>query len=113
MPGGMILKIGVPPIMLSESGVGWRRCPAYKKRPDYLMTPLVGGMMFTPLPTGMNTPVCVVETFETERTPSLIATELTKEGKLKPGTAKAQAYAPPAAGASGPPNSIQIYVELK
>lgn len=42
-----------------------------------------------------------------------IAAELTKEGKLKPGSAKAQAYAPPAAGASGPPNSIQIYVELR
>jgi hypothetical protein len=42
-----------------------------------------------------------------------IATELTKEAKLKAGVAKAQPYAPPAAGASGPPNSIQVYVELK
>jgi hypothetical protein len=42
-----------------------------------------------------------------------IAAELTKDAKLKPGVAKAQPYAPPAAGASGPPNSIQVYVELK
>jgi hypothetical protein len=42
-----------------------------------------------------------------------VAKELVKQAQLDPGTAKAQAYAPPAAGASGAPNSIQIYVELK
>jgi hypothetical protein len=42
-----------------------------------------------------------------------IASSLEKTAKLKPGVTKAQPYAPPAAGASGPPNSIQVYVELK
>jgi len=42
-----------------------------------------------------------------------VAKQLTKAGSLKPGIAVAQAYAPPAAGSSGSPNSIQIYVELK
>ena len=42
-----------------------------------------------------------------------IVAGLNKEASLKPGVAKAQSYAAPAAGASGPPNSIQIYVEMK
>jgi hypothetical protein len=42
-----------------------------------------------------------------------VAKQLTKAGSLKPGVAVAQAYAPPTAGSSGSPNSIQIYVELK